>query len=52
MRFSLRKMLAVCAALAAALAAWFLFAPQAIGGSVAYLVVDGTTPLRRPGPTT
>jgi len=43
MRFSLRKMLAVCAALAAALAAWFLFAPQAIGGSVAYLVVDGTS---------
>jgi signal peptidase I len=41
MRFSLRKMLAVCAALAAALAAWFLFAPQAIGGSVAYLVIDG-----------
>jgi signal peptidase len=43
MRFSLRKMLAVCAALAAALAAWVLFAPQAIGGSVAYLVVDGTS---------
>jgi signal peptidase I len=43
MRFSLRKMLAVSAALAAALAAWFLFAPQALGGSVAYLVVGGTS---------
>jgi len=43
MRFSMRKVLAVGAALAAALAAWFLFAPQAIGGSVAYLVVEGTS---------
>jgi signal peptidase I len=43
MRFSMRKVLAVGAALAAALSAWFLFAPQALGGSVAYLVVDGTS---------
>jgi signal peptidase I len=43
MRFGMRKVLAAGAALAVALAAWFLFAPQAIGGSVAYLVVDGTS---------
>ena len=43
MRFSMRKVLAVGAALAAALAAWFLFAPQPLGGSVAYLIVDGTS---------
>jgi signal peptidase I len=43
MRFSMRKVLAAGAALAAALAAWFLFAPQALGGSVAYLVVEGTS---------
>jgi signal peptidase I len=43
MRFSMRKLLAVGAALAAALSAWFLFAPQALGGSVAYLVVEGTS---------
>lgn len=43
MRFSMRKLLAVGAALAAALSAWVLFAPQALGGSVAYLVVEGTS---------
>lgn len=38
-----RKILAACAVLAAALAAWFFVAPRAVGGSSAYFVISGSS---------
>jgi signal peptidase I len=42
-RPGLRKVTAVCAALAAALPAWFFLAPSPLGGSTAYFVITGSS---------